>query len=365
MINVTKIIASDIELNGPMPLKKFMELALANKNYGYYTNVKNIGKNGDFITSPEISQLFGEILAIWCVNLWQILGSPKDIMIVELGPGNGTLACDIIRATKNIPGFHQAISLYFIELGNDLRNKQKSALDEITHIQKHWHENVSELPKKPAIFIANEFFDALPITQYIKRKNQWYSIGVDIEFKSKELCFTEIPVDEKTQHILSQEYSHVPQDGIIEIGEDGEQIIKQISNHIIKFNGGGLFIDYGYSESKDRLFISSLQAVKNHKYCPILDNIGNADISTHVNFTALKKAAELHGTTVHGPITQAEFLLNMQITNRKDRLIRNATSEEKEMILSGYNRLINSKQMGSLFKAIALTKPEINQFIGF
>ncbi len=364
MINVKELIIRDIELNGSMPLKKFLQLVLANKQHGYYANVKDIGKKGDFITSPEISQLFGEIIAIWCVNLWKILGSPKDVALVELGPGNGTLAADILRSTKNIAGFHQAVSMHFIELDNVLRQKQKAKLEHV-NIRKYWHDKIDALPEIPIIFIANEFFDALPITQYIKRKNQWYMISLEVDQSSKDLIFTEMPIDGKIQDILTQEYSHVPPDGIIEFCEDGEMIIKQIADHIKKFDGGGLFIDYGYTENVDRLFTSSLQAVKNHKYCVALDNLNTADLSAHVNFTALKEAAELHGTKAHGPITQREFLLNMQINARRDALLKNATNSQKEEIISGYHRLVNEKHMGLLFKAIAITRPEMNQFIGF
>jgi hypothetical protein len=364
MINVKELIIHDIELNGPMPLKKFLQLVLTNKQHGYYANVKEIGKKGDFITSPEISQLFGDIIAIWCINLWQILGSPNNFALVELGPGNGTLAADIIRATKRIPGFHHAISMHFIELDNILRQRQKSTL-ELFSIKKYWHDDICKLPKLPTIFIANEFFDALPITQYIRRKDQWYGISLDIDQKSKGLIFTEMPIDRKIQNILAQKYSHVPQDGIIEFCEDSGVITKQIADHIKKFGGGGLFIDYGYIDNVDRLFSSSLQAVKDHKYCVALDNLNTADLSAHVNFTSLKEAAELHGTKVHGPITQREFLLNMQIAARRDALLKTATNSQQEDILSGYHRLVNEKDMGLLFKAIAITRPEITQFIGF
>lgn len=364
MINFKELIIRNIELNGPMPLKEFLQLAIANKQHGYYANVKDIGKKGDFITSPEISQLFGEIIAIWCVNLWQVIGSPQEIALVELGPGNGTLAADIIRTTKNIPGFNQAVSMHFVELDNNLRQRQKDALEHFS-VKKYWHDSISSLPKIPTIFIANEFFDALPISQYIKRKNQWYVISLGVDQKNKELIFVEVPADEKTQNILAEKYSYVPQDGIIEFCEDGEIIIKQIAKHIKEFGGGGLFIDYGYIDNKDRLFNSSLQAVKDHKYCAILDNLNSADLSAHVDFTALKKAAELHGAKVHGPITQREFLLNMQISARRDALLKTATNTQKEDVISGYHRLVNEKHMGLLFKAIAITKAEMNQFIGF
>lgn len=364
MAKIKELIIHYIELNGPMPLKKFLELVLSNKQHGYYSNIREIGKKGDFTTAPEISQLFGEIIAIWCVNLWQILGSPKNFALVELGPGNGTLAADIIRTTKKIPNFHNAVSFHFFELDNILRQRQKSALESF-NIKKYWHDDICNLPKLPTIFIANEFFDALPIAQYIKRKNQWYKISVDIDQKSKELIFTEVSLDIKTQNILGHKYSHVPQNGLIELCEDAELIVKQISNHIKEFSGGGLFIDYGYADNSNRLFNSSLQAVKDHKYCIALDNLNSADLSAHVNFSKIKEVAELSGIKVHGPITQREFLLNMQIAARRDVLLKNATNIQKENIISGYHRLVSEKHMGLLFKTIAITNKEINQFIGF
>ncbi len=365
MTNLTKLVMSDIVEKGQMSLATFMCLLSKNREHGYYSNIQEIGHKGDFVTSPEISQLFGEIIGIWCVNLWQILGCPNNIMIVELGPGNGTLAMDMVKATKNIPGFHQAISMHFIEIGKNLIIKQQITLGQIEQIKKYWHTNIDQLPKQAAIFIANEFFDALPISQYIKCKEQWYEIGIDIEQSSKKMNFCKMSIDEKTQNILLQDYSHVPHDGIVELCKESVDVVKQISVHINKYNGGGLFIDYGYIDTISRVFISSLQAIKNHKYCSILHNLGNADISTHVNFTALVTAAQLCGIKTYGPITQRKFLLNMCINDRKEMLLRNTTSTQQETMIRGYNRLISPQQMGLLFKVIALTKHEINQFIGF
>ena len=365
MLNLKQLIIDEIEQKGPLSLARFIELSLAHQSEGYYSLTKSIGKDSDFITSPEISQLFGEIIGVWCVNLWQLIGSPADIALVELGPGNGTLISDILRITKNVDGFHNAISVHLIELNNNLRQKQRAALDQFADIKKYWHNDASNLPQKPAIFIANEFFDALPISQYIRRKDSWYAIHIDVTRPDLDLAFCEIPIDQKTHDIIENEYAHVPRNGIIEISDMSSYIIKQIADHIVKYDGGGLFIDYGYEDSNNRLFISSLQAVKSHKYHSPFADLGAVDLSSYVNFTALKDAAKLHGAKVLGQITQRQFLLNMHMKARLERLLATATKPQQDIIIKGYNRLVNPDQMGLLFKAMAITRPELNGYMGF
>lgn len=365
MINLRGIITQEIEENGAMSLRKFIEKIASHDNFGYYQNVTSIGKNGDFITAPEISQLFGEVIGVWCVNLWQLLGCPKEFILVELGPGNGTLSADILRISKNIEGFHESLSLHYVELSETLRLKQKEAVKGYPNIEKYWHKSVDSLPKKTAIFIANEFFDALPINQYIRRKTNWYEICVSYDSKNGELTFIELPLDIKTHSKLNEEYSHVPDGGIIEICEIGEEIIREISAHVKEYGGGGLFIDYGYEENKSRLFISSLQAVIAHQYCPIFEHLGEADVSSHVNFSRLISAAKIRGVKAYGPITQRKFLLNMHIRARKDRLCANAGMSVQNEIMSGYNRLISTNQMGLLFKAMAITQDGLQGYLGF
>lgn len=365
MTNLFGDIIKETEETGVMTVNRFIKLAANNLENGYYPNTEAIGENGDFITAPEASQLFGDIIGVWCANLWQLMGSPKNISLVELGPGTGTLISDILRVTKNIPGFHQAISLHLVEISDKLIAKQKEKLALYNKINCTLHKNLSQLPKIPSIFIGNEFFDALPINQYVKRKTQWYEIVIDFSTGNEGLYFTEIPIDEKMQNILKEEYPYTHDGAIVEICEMGEELIRDIATKIYKYGGGGLFLDYGYSDSKKRLYISSLQAIKNHQYWPIFKDIGTADISTQVNFTRLLRAAKIRGVNVFGPITQRKFLLNMHIKARKDALVAKASIEERKILENGYNRLIAPDKMGLLFKAISLAESKITGFLGY
>lgn len=358
-------ILREIEENGYIPINQFIKIIASDRVKGYYSNVEAIGQKGDFITAPEISQLFSEILGIWCINFWHHLGKPANFSLVELGPGNGTLSHDILlTAGKIAPDFLEACDLHLVELDNQLRLKQKQTLDKFSTIKQEWHHDLSSLPNITSIFIANEFFDALPITQYIKREHDWREIVIILS-KQKELIFSDIAIDPKTSDWLCKEYPDVLQGSIIEICEEGEIIIKQIADHIQKYNGGALLIDYGYLEGKDRLLISSLQAVKKHQYWPIFKELGTSDISSHVNFSALGNAASLHNVAIHGPISQRDFLLNMQIEARKNKLLKQATPHQRKNIESGYHRLIDLHQMGMLFKTIGITRHDFRGFIGF
>ena len=357
------LIKQDISLNGPMPISKFMSYALNHNKDSYYKAQSPIGNVGDFITAPEISQLFGEIIGIWCANYWHIENKPKKIKLIELGPGKGTLMSDLLRATKNIVGFHDAIEICLVEINTSLIEEQKK---NIKYHNIEWFSSYDEIPQDCiSIIIANEFFDALPIEQYIKRKDVWYINMVNIKQEMEYLCVTKQPVISDVKEFLAAKYQHVQEGGIVEINDESSILIKKISLNLQKNGGIMLLIDYGYLEHPSRTFISTLQSLKNHKFNPLFNNIGSADITAHVNFSTLLEIAEFYGAKAYGPISQRSFLQNMHIDLRKDMLIATASAEQQEDILSGYNRLINTEQMGELFKVLAISGKEINDYIGF
>ena len=358
-------IRSEISENGPISVYDFMKRSLQTAQLGYYSSKSNIlGTKGDFITAPEISQLFGEIVGIWCLNMWHLNGSPSQFNLIELGPGKGTLMSDILRATKNAPGFHKAINICLVEISPELRKLQK---EKIKHPRIKWFDEYSNAPKEGfSILIANEFLDALPINQYTKRKGEWRINKVDVTKDTQHLFINHFDANPRIKGFLANKYPDAPDDAVIEIQDDANILTKEISQDIAKNGGAALIIDYGYLETNRKNYISTIQAVKGHRYSPIFKEIGNADISSHINFTALQDVATLHGANVYGPQAQREFLKNMHIELRKDMLLARATDKQKLDIESGYKRITHPKQMGDLFKAIALSNKKIKpESIGF
>ena len=356
-----------IEEQGSVTIATLMEEALTNYKQGYYNTCDPIGSSGDFITAPEISQLFGESIGVWCASLWQKMGSPKKINLIELGPGHGTLMQDIYRSTKNVKGFHDAIDIHLVEISPILIDIQKNKLKNIVNNRIHWHPDFNSTPDIASIIVANEFFDALPINQYIKIKKLWYENIVTIMQQNGEFCFANIPVSSKTNELLTEEHPNASDRSIVEISTSSISLIQKICDRLYNFGGGAIIIDYGYDQDyKDRrIYDSTLQAVKDHKYHPILSDIGKADMTAHVDFFALKKAAKARRCLVHGTITQREFLLNLGIDLRADILTRKASPEAAYNIISGLSRLIDNDKMGSLFKAMSIVNSELKSINGF
>lgn len=345
-----------IELRGAIPISTFMEEVLLNHDLGYYAQENAIGHIGDFVTSPEISQLFGEMLGIWCLTCWELMGCPKEFTLVELGPGKGTLMHDLLRSTRNVPGFHQALEIYMVEASNKLSKIQQNKLKSFNYIKQTWHDNIYDLPKKPTLIIANEFFDALPIRQYQKIKDEWYEILISIIPSNQELCFIKNPIEKPINTYLNAEHPNAIHNAIYESSLKSIEYMQNIADHIYNYGGCAAIIDYGYDyEPNQRIdYSNSLQAVKNHKYHPVLSDIGYADISAHVDFNILKKAAEHRKCSVIGAISQNKFLTSLGIDLRAKMLLKNASSLQGKAIMSGLERLISPQQMGDLFKVVAI-----------
>ena len=320
---------------------QFMQDALYDKKTGYYVVEDPIGKNGDFITSPEISQLFGEMIGVYCVTQWIKMGSPSLFNLVELGPGRATLINDLLRATKHVKGFHEAFSLHLVETNHKHTQIQKQLINFTTY----WHEDVYSLPTDlPMIIIANEFFDCLPIHQYIRDNDTWHERYI------KNNDFYNSVISPELNNSLIQEYPETQNGDIIEVCYQAIEIIK----YLTKFKISLLVIDYGYEQRQD--YISTLQAIKKHKFHSIFEDIGKADITAHVNFFALKKIALENNCEAIGSTTQRKFLCDLGIELRAAILKRNAATTTKITIDSELDRLISPSQMGHLFKALSIYK---------
>lgn len=341
MSPVEKAIRQSIEVNGPMSLETFMGMIVSH----YYATRDPFGAEGDFITAPEISQMFGELIGIWVADTWTKLGQPSPFNLVEGGPGRGTLMADILRATKYVEGFHEAANVCLMETSPHLREMQRQTLESY---RVTWHDSLDKLSSDPIIFVANELLDALPIRQYQSFNGKWYERVVGLD--EGKLVFG---LTESTLNLP-------PDDGAIkEISPASIHFMAQLSLKIRDCKGAALLIDYGYDEAVTG---DTLQAVKDHGFVPVLEDIGNADLTALVDFVMMAKISQV---PVSGPITQGAFLKNMGIQMRFDRLKERATPQQVMDLQNGMMRLTADDQMGVLFKVLGLCHDPSIQLGGF
>ena len=337
-----------------LPLDKFINRSLYDKNSGYYIKKNPIGEKGDFITAPKISRLFSEIMAIWTITFWKSIGSPKKFNLIELGAGDGEMMKIFIETLKNFPEFFNSCNFKIHEKSDKLISIQKK---NINYSKISWIKNIKKLNSTPSIFLANEFFDAIPIKQFFKKRGEWFERYVDL----KEVKFTEKKANiEKIEKKLNLNISK--RQNIIEYSPESFTYLKSICEIIKKRNGGILIIDYGYLSPKMH---ETLQAVKNHEYSNILKNIGKSDITYNINFDLFKKfISKFNG--VQSIITnQKKFLTNMGIMERAEIVSKNQPFSKKADTFFRIKRLLDEKQMGNLFK-VMLIKNKKNKFkIGF
>ena len=351
-MSVESKIREIIHKNGYITIDEMMRQTLSENPDSYYRSTENIGKYGDFITAPEISQLFGEIIALWAIEKWQELGSPSEFILLELGPGQGQLMQDFLRIAKLVPDFFNGSKLYLLEINPHFMAKQKSKLDEYNkNIQ--WIRDISEIPQLPSIIISNEFFDALPIKQYIKSDDKWFESVLIIDEGDNSIKYSKIELDDSLNHRLSFDHINAQNGAIIEESTDSIYIIQSLSTHLNSYKGTCLTIDYGYDlDPKTRAhtqYTSSLQALKDHKYQNIMENLGRADLTAHVDFNALKQNFIDSNEYLY---YQREFLLKYGIELRVQLLQKNASNKDQDILKRQLERLISPKHMGELFKVL-------------
>jgi NADH dehydrogenase [ubiquinone] 1 alpha subcomplex assembly factor 7 len=340
-----------------LPLDEFIEFALYNKDTGYYMKKNPFGKEGDFITAPNITRLFSEIIAIWVITFWKSLGSPKKFNLLELGAGNGEMMRVIIATLKNFPECSKNCNFQIHEKSIFLKNQQKKNLksEDVT-----WVDNLNKERSCPTIFLANEFFDALPIKQFFKKKKEWFEKFVDLKEIHKAEFKEHIADIKKIEKNLKFEISK--NQDIIEYSPVSFEYLKNICEIIKKNDGGILIIDYGYLNSK---MYETLQAVNNHKYSNVLENIGDSDITYNINFNLFEKFVDQFNDLNSIISNQKKFLTRMGIVQRAEIISKNIPFSKKSDLFFRIRRLIDEKQMGELFK-VMLIKRKKNEFkIGF
>jgi len=335
-----------IKIEGPISISTYMAENNIAPNKGYYDSLNIIGRKGDFITAPEISQMFGELLGLLITNYWYLCKKPKKPILVDMGGGNGTMMKDCLRAINNVDkNFKNEITPIFIEASNKLILKQKKAIPNSLNFK-----DLNKVPNKFMGLIANEFFDALPIKQFIKINKNWHERLIDLNpNNNNQLIFT---YDKKPTRYLELIPNISSKYKIIEICPSAINFVKEISKKIKAFGGIAIIIDYALQ--KDDYF-GSLQAVKKHKHVDPLSNPGFIDLSARVNFNMIIKTAKELGLRVHGPLKQNEFLKKLGIDLRFQQLIKYNPSKKKQ-IKEAYIKLMSEKEMGSLFKVIAITR---------
>jgi cyclopropane-fatty-acyl-phospholipid synthase len=339
-------------LSKKISIDKFISKALYNKDYGYYSKKIPFGRKGDFITSPGITYLFSELIALWIISLWEHLDKPKIFNVVELGPGDGQMCKTLIRVFKKFPIFSRSVNIFLYEKSNTLRNLQKKNLKKE---KINWVNNFNSIKKGPVIFLGNEFFDAIPIKQFKKVNNILYEQYVKLENNSEIKTFLK-KADSKTVAELKK-YNLLKGQTFIEFPKQGLAELDSIISSIKKLNGGLMLIDYGFLKQSSK---NTLQSVKDHKINMIFNNVGNADITSLVNFNLIKNYLKKKKLKVNNIVSQKFFLERMGIMNRAERISKKMNFKNKSDLYFRVQRLINPKQMGKLFKTLSAFKLKKN-----
>jgi NADH dehydrogenase [ubiquinone] 1 alpha subcomplex assembly factor 7 len=339
-----------IRRDGPLPVGDYMALCLGDPEHGYYRRADAIGRGGDFVTAPEISQMFGELIGLWAATVWSAMGRPAPLRLVELGPGRGTLMADALRAMAGAaPDFRAAIELHLIEISVPLRARQEATLGSA---RPSWHDSLDTVPAGPAIVIANEFFDALPVAQYVRAEDGWHlrCVGLDADGR---LAF--VPGPHVAAPPLEPAHAEAPVGAIVEVSPARRALVVALARRIGAQGGAALIIDYGAPASGTG---DTLQAVRRHKVVAPLELPGESDLTAHVDFAGLARAAREAGVVAHGPVPQGVFLNRLGIAARAAVLLRAATPKQRADIATACERLIGAAQMGTLFQVLAITARE-------
>jgi NADH dehydrogenase [ubiquinone] 1 alpha subcomplex assembly factor 7 len=340
-------IDAQIRATGPMSVATYMSLCLNHPRHGYYAVARPIGADGDFITAPEVSQMFGELIGFFFVNLWQQMGSPKSFTLLELGPGRGTLMTDALRAASKADGFENALHLQLFESNALLKDEQQKRLGKYN---PYWVTEIDAVGDDPIFVIANEFFDALPIRQFVKTDDGWHERLIGLKDSARVFGLSPTPIADSA---APQEVHGAYAGEILEIGSAAVDAMQRISRKIALQGGAILAIDYGYAATQTG---ETLQAVKAHAFADLLEEPGQADLSSHVNFEVLGEAAKSTGLAL-APLTgQGELLLGLGLGERAKALAR-ANPAEAGNIARAIERLTSPKQMGTLFKALCAHSP--------
>jgi NADH dehydrogenase [ubiquinone] 1 alpha subcomplex assembly factor 7 len=335
-----ELIDLQIRANGPISVATYMALCLTHPRRGYYASDDPLGAAGDFITAPEISQMFGELIGFFVVNLWQQLGEPRSFTLLELGPGRGTLMDDALRVAARADGFLDALHLQLFEANPALRAQQQERLGKY---HPYWADEIDAVSDDPLFVVANEFFDALPIRQFVKAVDGWHERLIGLRDGERVFGLAPTPI---AGAAMPAPVRDAQPGQVYEAGLAARDVVMRLGRRIAAQQGALLAIDYGYAETRTG---ETLQAVRRHAYADPLESPGDADISAHVDFGALAAAARESGLAVAPLATQGDFLRRLGIGERTAALAR-ANPGQAEAVEAAGMRLTAADQMGDLFK---------------
>jgi SAM-dependent MidA family methyltransferase len=340
-----------IAAEGPLALDRYMALCLSHPRHGYYMTRDPFGRAGDFITAPEVTQMFGEMIGIWCAQVYQLMGSPAAFDLIELGPGRGTLMADILRSAKVMPGMLAAARVRLIETSPRLRELQKESLRSWPG-ELSWHESLDRVTGYPGIVIGNEFFDALPVRQFCRTNGGWCERVVEVNDSKLMLGW------KPSGPPASGQTAKVAEGEILELCFAASELGRRISSRLMAYPGAVLIIDYGHLGCARG---ETLQAVRSHRKVAILDRPGDSDLTAHVDFESLGRALASGGARVWAPLTQRQFLLEMGLGVRAQVLKNTRDRDASSAVDAAVARLTDQAQMGDLFKVISATSPGLSR----
>jgi SAM-dependent MidA family methyltransferase len=352
MSNLANRLKRQIKLTGPMSISDYWAQCLFDPEDGYYITREPFGAQGDFTTAPEISQMFGEMLAAWWLTTIQQNALDKSVL-VEIGPGRGTLMADMLRTIEKLdPSAINTFDIHMLETSDRLIGIQKNTLKS-SKFSITWHKKFDTLPKQPFGIVANELFDAIPIRQFIKTADGWQERCIGLN-SNEAFCFLATPASLHAS-ILPKDHNNQPLGTIFEHSPAREGLMQQLSQHIQNNGGFALFIDYGYSKPG---FADTLQALKKHKFINVLEDQGMIDITSHVDFFSLSTIAKSRGLQAYSIMDQGDFLMRLGIKNRMERLI-SVNPDQQNTFITAFERLTKNEQMGSLFKMLGIAHQAI------
>jgi SAM-dependent MidA family methyltransferase len=347
-VSLKRKLVEHIKENGPMTVAEYMAVCLYDPAHGYYAMRPALGGDGDFITAPEVSQMFGELIGLWCAHEWDVSLNKSAFNLIELGPGRGVLMQDALRATRNLEGFHEARSLILVEMSAPLRDAQAERMADA-----EWAQRLEDSPPGPSLIIANEFLDCFPIRQFVRGEDGWHEKLVGLDDTDDLIFGLSAPI--------TAPEGEEDTGAVREIAPALESFMYEIERRLHEAPGRALFIDYGYVSPEGA---DTLQALRGHRKVDPLDKPGEADLTAHVDFARVAQIAATAGLQVHGPVTQARFLRGLGIGVRADALSK-ANPEHGPLIARQLQRLIGEDQMGALFKVICLSSPGLPPPAGF
>jgi NADH dehydrogenase [ubiquinone] 1 alpha subcomplex assembly factor 7 len=361
MSGVPDFIRGVIAQDGPIPVSRFFELALSGRGDSYYMNRDPFGPGGDFITAPEISQVFGECIGAWCIDAWMQMGSPSSFRLVELGPGRGTLMSDILRAGRTHAPFIEACTISLVEVSPFLRVLQQKCLSTFPTERTHWFERFEQVPAdRPMIVIANEFFDALPARQFARTEKGWFERCVGLDSQGK-FVFGVAPEPELGSRIPESLVSS-PTGSVFEFSDEAVLTAGLIGRALRGCGGVLLAIDYGFEGPGVG---DTLQAIKSHRHVPVLEHVGDCDLTFHVDFSTLAAALSSQGARCFGVVEQGDLLRRLGALERTIHLKSRATEAQAMQLDNAFVRLTSPEGMGTLFKALCAVSPTTLSPAGF